>query len=164
MSLIDAVKPIITSKTASVHLEISGTTDGRMAVIAKPVVGPVAQTAPQELHSLCAALATPIKVVGDPQEIEQALTDAITEQEPHRQSWAERASELEAQIAAAAEKDAKAKKGASTSSSKKADSATKANATDSSTPAKDDKKPEKDAEQPEPAQDKGTDDQPSLEL
>jgi len=110
MSLVTAIKPIINSKTAKVQLEVSGTTDGRMAVVAKPVVGAVAQTAPQELHALCAALATPIKVVGDPDDIEQALIDAITEQNPTRTSWATRAAELEAQIQAAAEKDAKGKK------------------------------------------------------
>lgn len=160
MSLINAVSPIITSKTASVHLEISGTSDGRMNVIAKPVVGPVAQTAPQELHALCAALATPIKVVGDPQEVEQALANAITEQAPHRQSWAERASELEAQIAEAAKKDTGTKKGSTTSTGKTADAA-KDDAT-TSAPAKDDKQPEQETSQP--GDDSKTGDEMKLDL
>ena len=125
MSLLSAIKPIINSKTAKVQLEISGTTDGRMSVVTKPIVGPVAQTAPQELHALMAALATPIKVVGEPDEVEVALANAINEQTAHRDSWAARASELEASIQAAAQKDAKAKSTpkASPTAKKKSDTA-----------------------------------------
>lgn len=109
MSLIEALKPIIGSKTAKVALEVSANpkVEGEMVVVARPVVGPVANTASEELKQLCAALATPIKVIGTPDVIEKELAAAVSEQAGHRSSWDARAAELDALIANGAKADAK---------------------------------------------------------
>ena len=107
-SLLNAVSPIINSKTAKVTLDISAaSTEGELMVIVKPVVGPVSDKAPEELKMLSAALAQPIKVVGEAQDIEDKLAEIIGEQAGKRNQWANRAAELDASIAAAAASDAK---------------------------------------------------------
>jgi PRTRC genetic system protein E len=107
--LLNALRPIMNTKTAKISLEVSRhpTLDDQMVVIAKPIVGQISSKAPQELQVLCAHLATPIKVVGKPEDIEAALAKAVTEQADHRTTWGNRASEIEAQIQAAAQADAK---------------------------------------------------------
>jgi|AntRauTorcE11897_2_1112592.scaffolds.fasta_scaffold32751_2 hypothetical protein len=109
MSLIEALKPIIGSKTAKVALEVSANpkVEGEMVVVARPMVGPVANNASEELKQLCAALATPIKVIGMPDVIEKELAAAVSEQASHRNSWDARAAELDALIASGAKADAK---------------------------------------------------------
>lgn len=109
MSLINAVRPIIGSKTAKVTLEVSANpkVEGEMVVVARPVVGPVAGNASEELKQLCAALATPIKVIGTPDVIEKEFVAAVSEQAGHRSSWEARAAELEARISSGAKADAK---------------------------------------------------------
>lgn len=109
MSLINAIRPIIGSKTAKVALEVSANpkVEGEMVVVARPVVGPVANNASEELKQLCAALATPIKVIGTPDVIEKELAAAVSEQAGHRNSWDARAAELDALIASGAKADAK---------------------------------------------------------
>ena len=109
MSLIEALKPIIGSKTAKVTLEVSANpkVKGEMVVVARPVVGPVANNASEELKQLCAALATPIKVIGMSDVIEKELAAAVSEQAGHRSSWDARAAELEAKISSGAKADAK---------------------------------------------------------
>jgi PRTRC genetic system protein E len=109
MNLLNAISPIINSKTAKVTLEVSANpkAEGQLVVLARPVTGPVSDKAPEELKQLCAALATPIKVIGTPEDIEQALAAAVAEQTEARNSWASRAASLEAQIAAGAQADQK---------------------------------------------------------
>lgn len=109
MNLINAIRPIIGSKTAKVALEVSANpkVEGEMVVVARPVVGPVANNASEELKQLCAALATPIKVIGTPDVIEKELAAAVSEQAGHRSSWDARAAELDALIASGAKADAK---------------------------------------------------------
>ena len=116
MSLLNAISPIINSKTAKVTLEVSANpkAEGQLVVLARPVTGPVSEKAPEELKKLCAALATPIKVIGTAEDIEQALADAVAEQADTRNSWASRAASLEAQIAAAAQADQKSSSKATT--------------------------------------------------
>ncbi|WP_273208680.1 hypothetical protein [Marinobacter subterrani] len=111
MSLLNAVKPILNSKTAKVVLEVSANpnSDDELVVVAKPVVGPVSNKATDELHKLCAALATPLKAIGTPETIEAELYAVVNEQAAHRQGWASRAAELDALIAQAAQKDIKTK-------------------------------------------------------
>lgn len=117
MSLLNAITPIINSKTAKVTLEVSANpnAEGQLVVIARPITGPVSEKAPEQLKKLCAALATPIKVIGTPQDIEQALAEAVAEQTDTRTSWANRAAALEAQIAEGAQADQKKTKTASPS-------------------------------------------------
>jgi PRTRC genetic system protein E len=109
MTLLNAISPIINSKTAKVTLEVSANpkAEGQLVVMARPVTGPVSEKAPEELKQLCAALATPIKVIGTAEDIEKALADAVAEQADTRNSWASRAASLEAQIAAGAQADQK---------------------------------------------------------
>lgn len=109
MSLISAVRSIIGTKTAKVVLEVSANpkVEGEMVVVVRPLVGPVADNASEELKQLCAALATPIKIIGTPDVIEQEFAAAVSEQADHRSSWDSRAAELEAMIAAGARTDAK---------------------------------------------------------
>jgi len=76
-------------------------------VVARPVAGPVSDKAPEELKQLVAALSTPIKVIGTPDDIEQAFADAVNEQASTRTSWASRAASLESQIATGAQADQK---------------------------------------------------------
>lgn len=108
MSLINAVRPILGSKTGKVTLDISANpkAEGELVVVARPVVGPVANNASEELKQLCAALATPIKIIGTPDVIEKEFADVIAEQASYRSSWDARAAQLEAQIAAGAKADA----------------------------------------------------------
>jgi len=107
-TLLDIVSPIINSKTAKVTLDISAaSTEGELMVIVKPIVGPLSDKAPEELKILSAALAQPIKVVGEPQEIEEKLAELVNQQSGKRNQWANRAAELDAAIAAAATSDSK---------------------------------------------------------
>lgn len=107
-NLLSVVAPLINSKTAKITLDISAaSTEGELMVIVKPMTGPVSEKAPEELRTLCAALAQPIKVVGEPDAIEQALAQVVQEQAGKRSQWANRAAELDAAIAAGASKDAK---------------------------------------------------------
>ena len=124
MNLINAIRPIIGSKTAKVALEVSANpkVEGEMVVVARPVVGPVANNASEELKQLCAALATPIKVIGTPDVIEKELAAAVSEQAGHRSSWDARAAELDALIASGAKADAK-KSGGKASEKKEAGAA-----------------------------------------
>lgn len=109
MNLLTAITPIINSKTAKVTLDITANPkgEGQLIVIARPVTGPVSDKAQEELKQLVAALAMPIKVIGTPDEIEQALANAVNEQASTRSSWASRAATLDAQIAAGAQADQK---------------------------------------------------------
>jgi PRTRC genetic system protein E len=124
VNLINAIRPIIGSKTAKVALEVSANpkVEGEMVVVARPVVGPVANNASEELKQLCAALATPIKVIGTPDVIEKELAAAVSEQAGHRSSWDARAAELDALIASGAKADAK-KSGGKASEKKEAGAA-----------------------------------------
>lgn len=107
-SLLNAVTPIMNSKTAKITMDISAAnTEGELMVVVKPMVGPVSDKAPEELRMLSAALAQPIKVVGEPEAIEEKLASMVNEQAGKRTQWANRAAELEAAISAAAAKDAK---------------------------------------------------------
>lgn len=107
-SLLDAVSPIINSKTAKVTLDISAaSTEGELMVIVKPIVGPVSDKASEELKLLSAALAQPLKIVGEPQEIEAKLAQLVQEQTGKRNQWANRAAQLDAAISAAAASDSK---------------------------------------------------------
>lgn len=110
MSLINAIRPILGSKTAKVELEVSANPKvaGEMVVVARPIVGPVADNASEELKQLCNALSTGIKAIGTPETIERELAAAVTEQAPYRSSWDSRAAMLEARIAAGAQADATA--------------------------------------------------------
>lgn len=110
MSLLNAITPILNSKTAKVTLEISANTKvaGELVVIARPIVGPVSDQASNELKQLCAALATPLKAIGTPETIEAELYAVVNEQAAHRTSWASRAAEMESMIQQAAQKDTKA--------------------------------------------------------
>lgn len=110
-TLLNALRPIMNTKTAKIVLEVAAhpKDENQMVVLARPVVGQVSNKAPQELQVLCANLATPIKVMGTPEDIEAALTNAVTEQASHRTTWGNRAAEIEAQIQAAAQADAKGK-------------------------------------------------------
>lgn len=103
-TLLNALRPIMNSRTAKVALEVSAhpTDPEQMVVIAKPVVGQVSAKAPQELQLLCAHLATPIKIIGKPEDIESALAETVSQQEAHRTSWAERAAQIEAELNEAA--------------------------------------------------------------
>lgn len=124
MSLLNAVLPILNTKTAKVVLEVSANpnVEGELVVIAKPLVGPVSDKAPNELKQLCAALATPLKAIGTPETIEAELYAVVGEQAAHRTGWANRAAELDALIAQAATKDSKpAKAAAKPAASKKAE-------------------------------------------
>lgn len=109
MNLIESVRPIIGSKTAKVVLEVSANPKvaGEMVVVVRPLVGPVAETASEELKQLMAALATPIKIIGTPEVIERDLAAAVSEQAGHRSSWSDRAAALNAMIAGGASSDAK---------------------------------------------------------
>ena len=109
MSLIEAVKPILGSKTTRITLDVSANprADNEIVVVVKPVVAPVPSNATEELKQLCAALATPIKIIGTPDTVEAEFAAAVAQQAPDRQSWDERAAALEAQIAAGAKADAK---------------------------------------------------------
>lgn len=131
-TLLNALRPIMNTKTAKIVLEVSGhpKDDSQMVIIAKPVVGPISAKAPHELQVLCAHLATPIKVVGTPEDIEDTLTKAINEQASHRTTWANRAAEMEAQIQTAAQTDSKGKTAAKPASKP---------ATPAATPKADDK-------------------------
>ncbi|OLF82056.1 hypothetical protein AWH63_10985 [Marinobacter sp. C18] len=107
-TLLDVVSPIINSKTARVSLDISAAdTEGELQVVVKPIVGAVSDKASEELKMLSAALAQPIKVVGEPDEIEKKLAEMVNEQSGKRNQWANRAAELDASIAAAAASDSK---------------------------------------------------------
>lgn len=109
MNLLTAITPIINSKTAKVTLDITASpkAEGQLIVVARPVAGPVSDKAPEELKQLVAALSTPIKVIGTPDDIEQAFADAVNEQASTRTSWASRAASLESQIATSAQADQK---------------------------------------------------------
>lgn len=113
MNLIEALKPIIGSTTAKVTLEVSANQKvaGEMVVVVRPVVGVVANNASEELKHLCAALATPIKVIGTPEVIEQEIAAVVGEQAGHRNSWDAQAAELNALIAKGAKADANKLKG-----------------------------------------------------
>lgn len=115
MSLINAVKPILNSKVAKVVLEVSANpkAEDEVVVIAKPMVGPIAESAPEELKKLVGALSTYIKAVGTPDTIEAELYAVVNEQITHRDDWASRAATLEADIAQAAKKTATQKPAAS---------------------------------------------------
>jgi len=104
MSLLNAIKPILNSKTAKVGLEISAhpKNEGELVVVVKPVMGPVADNAPNELKQLVAALSSYLKAVGTPETIESELYAVVAEQAPQRNKWADRAAEMEAMIAQAA--------------------------------------------------------------
>jgi len=104
-----SITPIINSKTAKVTLDITANpkAEGQLIVVARPVAGPVSDKAPEELKQLVAALSTPIKVIGTPDDIEQAFADAVNEQASTRTSWASRAASLESQIATGAQADQK---------------------------------------------------------
>ncbi|KXS55277.1 MAG: hypothetical protein AWU57_376 [Marinobacter sp. T13-3] len=133
MSLINAVKPLLNSKTATVTLDISANpkAEGELVVVAKPVVGPIPNNAPEELKALCGALSTYLKAIGTPETIEAELYAVVNEQVGHRSDWASRAAALEANIAAGAKKDKGSKgKGGKTTTTKADKSA--------SAPAKDD--------------------------
>lgn len=107
-SLLNAVTPILNSKTAKITMDISAaSTEGELMVVVKPLVGPVSDKAPEELRLLSAALAQPIKVVGEPDAIEEKLANMVEEQAGKRNGWANRAAALDAAISAAAAKDAK---------------------------------------------------------
>ena len=57
-SLLNAVTPILNSKTAKITMDISAaSTEGELMVVVKPLVGPVSDKAPEELRLLSAALA-----------------------------------------------------------------------------------------------------------
>lgn len=111
MSLLNAILPILNSRTAKVVFEISANANvaGEIVVVTKPIVGPVSDTASHELKQLCAALSTPLKAIGTPETIEAELYAVVAEQAPQRNSWANRATELDAMIADAAKKDGPAK-------------------------------------------------------
>jgi len=100
MNIFSAVSPILNAKTASVRLEISANPNNaeEMAVIIKPVVGPVPNNAPETLVQLVSALALPIKVIGHPTIIESEVVAAIQQQSGHRQSWAEQVAQIEANL------------------------------------------------------------------
>lgn len=109
MSLFNALSPLLNAKTAKVALEVSAhpSKEQHMVVVARPVMGPVPANACEELKQLCAALATPVKVIGTADEIETTLREVIGQQQDHRQDWAARVASLEAMIAQGQEKDAK---------------------------------------------------------
>ncbi len=110
-TLLNALTPILNTPNAKVSMDITpAATPGELQVIVRPFVGPVSDKATEELRQLKAALAQPIKVVGTPEDIEAALAQAVEEQAPKRNTWANRAAELDAAIAAAAASDIKKKK------------------------------------------------------
>lgn len=158
MSLLNAVKPILNSRTAKVVLEVSANpkADDELVVVAKPVIGPVSDKATNELKQLCAALATPLKAIGTPETIEAELYAVVNEQAAHRNGWASRAAELDALIAQAAQKDSKttakpAKTDAKANTDSKEDESLPIAGQSSGTTASDDNA-------------KSDDDQPALEL
>lgn len=110
-TLLNALTPILNTPNTKVSMDITpAATPGELQVIVRPFVGPVSEKATEELRQLKAALAQPIKVVGTPEDIEAALAQAVEEQAPKRNAWANRAAELDAAIAAAAASDIKNKK------------------------------------------------------
>ena len=112
MNLIEALKPLLNAKTAKVALEVSAhpTKDDYMVVVAKPVVGPVSNTASEEMKLIVAGLATGIKIVAKTEAIEEELVAAVTEQAPQRNEWATRAAAITEAADTAAKKSAAAKK------------------------------------------------------
>lgn len=129
MSIIEAVRPLIGSKTASVKLEVKANPaqEGEMVVTIHPVTGPVLDKASEEMKQLCAALAQPMKAFGTPETIEREVAAVVTNAQGYRGNWETRAAELDAAIHEAREKDAKSNSGKASTTSAKA-SATPAKA------------------------------------
>jgi PRTRC genetic system protein E len=102
MSFITAIQPILNARTASVKMEVSANphNNEEMVVVIKPVVGQIPDSAPETLVQLISALAMPIKVIAHPMVIESELVAAIQQQADTRESWAQRAAQIESQIQA----------------------------------------------------------------
>ena len=111
MSLIQALKPLLNSRTLTVDLQVSAFDANHLCVIAKPITTAVPDKADSELVQLMAGLAMPIKVIDTPDNIEMTLVREITQAVPTRNDWDARARAIEESISqkpSQAKADAKA--------------------------------------------------------
>lgn len=98
MNIFAILQPLFTAHTASVQFNFSKLEDGDVDLMITPLVCVVKDTDSDMIQKLKAALSTPIRVRGKPDEIGAALVEHVNSYVPMRRNWEEQLAIINADV------------------------------------------------------------------
>lgn len=120
MSLFTRLSQLASSEGSRLTLEITGAGNGQIKVRVTPDLGPTPSNATDEEVTLRALMATPITILGTPEEADTLLTEQLEKRTPIQASGASALNDLAAKMAAATQKAQAVKPSAKTAATEPA--------------------------------------------